>query len=260
MASYKKNRTHIEIFGLERAQEINTKISKTLSKPRETIQCLFCAEDIIVKVCGRRKKFCDHTCALKYRWKFTDTSITKKKIGQANSKPKVIRVCLACQKTYETYPCREESKFCSQECCGKFYAGREAWNDGLTKETDERVKQYAETLSIVNKGHWTGSKNPCWTGGLTLPYGPEFNADLKDSVRHRDSYECQICSMSEEEHLIVWGTELNVHHIDYEKLHNIMSNLISLCKQCHTRTNHNRDYWRELLTNRMVTYYSTKIG
>jgi HNH endonuclease len=102
------------------------------------------------------------------------------------------------------------------------------------------------------EGRWTGPKNPNWTGGLNLPYGPEFDRDLKEIVRKRDNYICQNCGMTEEEHLIVFGIILSVHHIDYDKLNNILSNLISLCRQCHLRTNHNRTYWKELLVRKMI--------
>jgi len=75
------------------------------------------------------------------------------------------------------------------------------------------------------------------------PYTPEFNETLKESIRIRDNYECQNCGMTEEEHLIVIGSVLCIHHIDYNKQNCKENNLISLCLQCHIRANYNRDYW-----------------
>lgn len=55
--------------------------------------------------------------------------------------------------------------------------------------------------------------------------------------------------MTEEEHLIVTGRVLSIHHIDYNKENCSESNLITLCNQCHARTNYNRDYWQKHYDN-----------
>ena len=49
--------------------------------------------------------------------------------------------------------------------------------------------------------------------------------------------------MTEEEHIIVLGEALTVHHIDYDKENCKENNLITLCKQCNSRVNFNRKYW-----------------
>ena len=53
---------------------------------------------------------------------------------------------------------------------------------------------------------------------------------------------------------------LNVHHINYDKLLNIPQNCISLCDNCHKKTNFNRNSWtkffQELLSNRYCYNYS----
>jgi hypothetical protein len=35
-----------------------------------------------------------------------------------------------------------------------------------------------------------------------------------------------------------------VHHIDYDKTNNHPSNLVTLCHNCHSRTNYDRPSWR----------------
>ena len=75
------------------------------------------------------------------------------------------------------------------------------------------------------------------------PYSSEFNNQLKEKIRKRDNYQCQNCSMTEEEHLIVYGRDIEIHHIDYDKENCNDNNLITLCKQCNLRANTNRDYW-----------------
>ena len=49
--------------------------------------------------------------------------------------------------------------------------------------------------------------------------------------------------MIEEEHIVVVGSVLDVHHIDYNKKNNKENNLLTLCRFCHTRTNFNRNTW-----------------
>lgn len=70
-----------------------------------------------------------------------------------------------------------------------------------------------------------------WMGGVSKePYGKAWNNRLKEDVRNRDNHRCQECGVPQQE----CSTRLDVHHIDYNKTNNDMSNLISLCHACHT--------------------------
>lgn len=89
-------------------------------------------------------------------------------------------------------------------------------------------------------------RNGRWLGGISkLPYAFNFNEELKNSIRKRDNYECQNCHMTEEEHLIVLGINLSIHHIDYNKQNCEESNLITVCNACNARANSNRSYWQD---------------
>lgn len=110
------------------------------------------------------------------------------------------------------------------------------WNYGKvhSKETKEKMSEACK-----------GKNNPNWRGGKSFePYSPEFNQQLKDKIRKRDNYTCQKCPITEEEHLIVYGRVLCVHHIDYDKMNCEEDNLITLCNECNLRVNYNRDYWK----------------
>ena len=61
---------------------------------------------------------------------------------------------------------------------------------------------------------------------------------LRLAIRTRDDFVCAICGRSEDEVGI-----LSIHHIDYDKKNSNPKNLISLCRSCHLKTNHNRKYW-----------------
>ena len=88
-----------------------------------------------------------------------------------------------------------------------------------------------------------------WQGGKSFEeYGQEFNSFLKEQIRFRDKYKCQICDYYQLEN----NKSLDIHHIDYDKQNNHINNLITLCKSCHMKTNYNRDYYQNLLINSEV--------
>jgi len=89
-------------------------------------------------------------------------------------------------------------------------------------------------------------KSANWIGGKSFEvYPKEFNNELKEEIRKRDNYTCQHCGITEEEHIIVFGKILTVHHIDYNKQNCNEDNLITLCGSDNTRANYNRDYWEQ---------------
>jgi hypothetical protein len=102
-----------------------------------------------------------------------------------------------------------------------------------------------EKISLANIVRFKNPKNhPNWCGGISKNGYPHyFNQDLKEKIRRRDFFICKNCGMTEEEHLIVFGRVLDVHHIDYNKENCNEYNLISVCQGCNLRANFNRDYW-----------------
>jgi hypothetical protein len=114
-------------------------------------------------------------------------------------------------------------------------------------------KKHTTAIIDIIKEAASGKNNGRYIDGRSfLPYPIEFNQHLKDNIRKRDSYLCQSCGMTEEEHLIIFGTNLHIHHIDYDKQNCKEDNLITVCNNCNTRANFNRSYWQE--------FFLTKIG
>lgn len=146
---------------------------------------------------------------------------------------------------------------------GNHTKNRVVWNKGLTKEIDARVKKQSETYKLTHKD-FSGNKNPfsgkthtkatkrilsLKKGGTGIPgenssYGPEWCSKLREQIRKRDNYQCQLTGITEEENLMIHGRVLDVHHIDYNKQNNHPSNLIALSYESHKRTNYNRKYWK----------------
>lgn len=62
---------------------------------------------------------------------------------------------------------------------------------------------------------------------------------LRQSVRERDHYTCQLCGRLQSDRV------LSVHHIDYDKNNCKKNNLITLCVGCNTKVNSSRHYWTE---------------
>ena len=134
-------------------------------------------------------------------------------------------ICNGCGK--EFYVSRQKKIYCTHKCYTKNHI---VWNKG--------------------KSFLANELNPNWRGGIgKLPYSYDFTDKLKEDIRKRDDYACQNCKMTEEEHLIVYGRKLHIHHIDYNKQNCQKENLISLCVSCNFRANYNREYWKKHYLN-----------
>jgi len=99
--------------------------------------------------------------------------------------------------------------------------------------------------SCVRKGNRSplfgkrGKQTNGYIHGLAYqPYNSSFNRHLKNTIRQRDNFKCQCCELIEKH-----NKSLSIHHIDYNKENCKVSNLISLCPSCHSKSNGDRDYW-----------------
>jgi len=128
---------------------------------------------------------------------------------------------------------REYAPFSQEHCdnIAKAKKGKPSNSSAKFKKNDPRI---------------TGSNNPNWMGGVSKDIYPKgFDNNLKEAIRQRDYYRCQLCGCPELENT----RKLPVHHIDYDKHNGNPDNLIALCDRCHTKTNSNRDYWTEYFKN-----------
>lgn len=173
--------------------------------------------------------------------------------------------CVDCGKELSDYT----SKRCIK-CYKKYAVGKHApsFKDGNTLKKhyckDCKKELVNPNAKRCNHCHMmyrikTGT-HPFYIDGKSKknPYTLEFSKSLKESIRNRDNYECQNCGMTEEEHLIVIGTNLIIHHIDYDKENCKEDNLITVCKQCNLRANRNRDYWKKLYQNKIKEIINVK--
>jgi len=83
--------------------------------------------------------------------------------------------------------------------------------------------------------------NPAWKEGLDEEkYKEGFNKELRERIRFRDKFTCQMCGKKQ-----VRGDRYkwDIHHIDYNKSNHSPKNLVALCHPCHIQTNYDREKW-----------------
>jgi hypothetical protein len=116
-------------------------------------------------------------------------------------------------------------------------------------------------MSLVKKGKMPknitdimgrkGDKSNFWSGGIAFnPYPIDWTQTLRRSIRERDKYVCQLCSIQQGDYAFP------VHHIDYDKQNCNPDNLITLCVSCHAKTNINREHWIEYFKGFLPAHFS----
>lgn len=177
--------------------------------------------------------------------------------------------CKYCQKKFRISPSRIGKKnFCSKKCYSIWLKKQierielkcTYCNKHFTK-TKKRIKQYNYKnhfcshlcLHKYMREHiyeWRNDSkkehNPAWKGGISnSPYSFNFNEELRELIRKRDNYKCQICGCKSKK----YSHKLSIHHIDYNKQNDNPKNLIALCSSCHHKTTFFREKWIKILSN-----------
>ena len=196
--------------GKRHSEESKKKISRTLKG----------------RFCGKDNPF--------YSKKHSEETITKMseaKMGHKVSKKTRTKM----SETHKGKELSEEHKKSLREAMKGKFDGRKHPQYG-TKHSEETKRK----MSRAMEGKQYGEDNPNWQGGISFdPYPRGWNDTLRESIRERDNFVCQLCGVHQDE----LDRRLQVHHIDYDKDNLDPKNLVSLCHSCHIKTNHRRDYW-----------------
>lgn len=146
----------------------------------------------------------------------------------------------------------ESRKKLSDSLKGK-YCGKNHPMYGRHHSEESKLK-----MSESHMGLQCGENHPNWKKGISFePYCPKFNREFKSRVRAFFGNMCLLCGKTKEEN----GQNMGVHHVNYEKMvccSDIEPIFACLCKSCHPKTNHNREYWEEFLTNKINEEYNGK--
>lgn len=221
--------------------------------------CIQCGGIVLVKPSAAKRghgKFCSRKC--KGEWQRENKTFSGNRnpswrggVGRVT----ITRKCKICGIEFQARKVQVKNgqgKFCSRQCKGKALSGPNgpAWKGGrierICRECGKvfRVRRfkvkYGEGIYCSRKcmGLWlskhkSGENSHNWKGGQK-EYPREFNSIFKREIRERDNHICAICKME---------NARCVHHIDYIREHTFKENCITICVNCHGKTNANRKYW-----------------
>lgn len=181
-----------------------------------------------------KRKFCSKKCEAAFR-----------KLQPSSKKEH--RNCLYCNKTFEVWTYRP-TRFCSKSCSRFYLAGSKIERTCLTCGSIYKVKPshvkhrgsnycskpcFAKGISQRRQG----ANNVNYRGGTVTYRGRNWGTQSRAALK-RDGYICQICHKKLNRRKYDYG----VHHIipyrefnhDWQRA-NDLSNLISLCRSCHTK-------------------------
>lgn len=137
-------------------------------------------------------------------------------------------------------------------------------SEEIRKKVSYALKNLSNRLEVNEKlrKSFTGNKNPQWIDGRSYePYSLDFNNVLRNKIKKRDNYCCQLCGTEIKESRRIkinpnkiW---LLVHHINHSKKNNNISNLITLCNHCHARIHINNEL--PLFTNFWINFFNNII-
>jgi len=226
---------------------------RALHKPQVT--CEICGKIFTVFPSTHKlRRFCSRRCFLDYHGSRRITKICPicgKKFIQRPSEAKKYKTCsVECGHEFFSKTYRGEAHYAWEgkrrealcAVCGNQFMSIKDPRTGWSRFCSRTCKGKAHSKLVE------GANNGRWTGGLSHePYPIEFNNRLRKTIRERDGDQCQLCSINESP----IDRQLDVHHIDYNKRNLSLANLISLCRSCNSRVNHNREWWTAHFTEVM---------
>lgn len=125
---------------------------------------------------------------------------------------------------------KEIEKESKKEDYARHYAKYKASYEKYRKKNKKRMNELSLKWHYKNRERELikkkAYKNKFYFGGL------------RDKVLERDNWQCVKCSMTNEQHIVIFGRSITIDHIDgngrYSKIpNNVLENLQTLCLRCH---------------------------
>jgi hypothetical protein len=221
--------------------------------------CIVCGKEFDITP-SRLKKGKVICCSVKCR------SIWQTGRGRGKS---ILIKCVICGVEFKSFKSREKTrKVCHNPDCLKKI--RSINLKGVPKSEEHKLhvslakigtvftEEHRKNISKCKQGVYVREKNPNWMGGISYePYCPKFNDEFKERCRAFFKYTCVCCGKTQEEN----KERLSIHHVGYNKnvcCDNTPPLFASLCRSCHAKTQHNREYWEEVLTNKILLEHDGK--
>lgn len=194
----------------------------------------------------------NHPWLGKQRSKETRLKISKTKKGvklTEEARKNVIKALTGrVQSAEKRRKCSEANKGENHPMYGKKQSEEHILKRSKALTGKKRSKEYCIKMSQRQ----IGDKNHAWKGGLSFrKYCPKFNNDLKERVREFFGRQCFICTKSEMDN----GVKLAVHHVNFDKMvccNDVEPLFVPLCMSCHSKTQHDRDYWQNRLEEELM--------
>ena len=160
-------------------------------------------------------------------------NIGKNHTSYIKGKPK----CINCGKlltNYDAKRCHKHANLVSNKLRLKTRRSyKEENNPFYGKKHTRKTKKLISLAQIGEKSHTFNN----WSS--REPYNKEWSEELRETIRKRDHYKCQLCHKRGKP----------VHHIDYNKQNCKENNLITLCIKCNSKVNFNRNYYKKHFKN-----------
>lgn len=195
-------------------------------------------------ICGCGESFvCKITSSKRYIQAHVNRGRAGYWTGKKRSEKTLKKMWKGRDKFLTKYGSPRKGKYHTKEAKRKISKNR--LGKGMGPKYTEEMKQKMQELHLGMKNPAYGRKrlgadSNNWKGGISFdPYPIGWTDILKESIRQRDGYKCQLCDKTQKQE----GRKLSVHHIDYDKDNLDPTNLISLCKVCNSKVNGNRIAW-----------------
>jgi hypothetical protein len=202
---------------------------------------------------GQENVFCSHECSEQFHrvsenQLVEDYKQTAEELGHA---PTVEEITEHCQHGVDTYYRNFDSLNEVVDAAGL----ERSWNPPVTIECERCGDECEKPASLVHDDQRTFCNRECYFAWMReghlreddkrrVPeYGPSWESQRR-AARERDGFSCQSCGMSREEHLQQYSVSPHVHHItpwhefDDHQERNKLSNLLTLCVDCHVTWEH----------------------
>ena len=174
-------------------------------------------------------RFCSYECQWDYNRLRSTQAELKCPICQKNFSVRAYRVKqniqITCSRTCKAVLLGGGSQIVYCEWCGE---------DFRRKNAEIKARNFCSRscMGQWQSAHIRGGKSPTWKGGYEPYYGVDWKANRRNA-KERDNQECQACYSE---------SAIEVHHIEPIRSFankndaNTLSNLITLCRDCHIKT------------------------
>ena len=234
-SNWKKGLTTVSFMGRKHTKETKKKMKKKRMEYFERID-----KDKYRKyhIGKKQSKICKkkHSILSKKMWSDKEWAIEmRRKLSEANKRPDVRKKI---SKALKGKPKSKEHIEKVREAIKKKWQNPEYKAKMIKANNTKKMKRIRSKNSSGKNNAIYGKRKdlaPNWKGGISNePYPFEFNKELKEKIKKRDDYTCQLCRSKK---------YLHIHHIDYNKQNCVEYNLVTLCRKCNGKVNFNRESW-----------------